>query len=315
MRLLPLLFLFFLIQCSPVSRSSLERPKLENGFEYYSASIDSLNKGAYSSALQLVKEAIKLNPNYAKFYLLEGDLYTELSSPKEALNSYLKAIKLRSSYVEAYFRIATIYEKEYKNYEEAIKYYRRSYAVDKSNRKLIINIGECYVSSGEITLAKHKAEEYKKIIESENKSLSFDYFYLNAKISYSQKDYAAAKSDLERAIKINPRHFDAKLLLVKCLFETDNPEEGLKYANELMKLNDTVGEVYYFRALYYFSRNKFKDSLGLFEQALALDGSLLKSHYYLGKIYEALGDKEKSLKHLQLFRQSMNQENNIIELR
>jgi tetratricopeptide (TPR) repeat protein len=314
MRLLPLLFLFFLFHCSPVSRSSLERPKLENGFEYYSASVDSMNKGAYVSALDLVKEAIKLNPNYAKFYLLEGDLYTELSNPQEALNSYLKATKLRSSYVEVFIRIATIYEKEYKNYDEAIKYYRRSYAVDKSNHNLLINIGECYLSSGEITLAKHKAEEYKKLIESENKLLNFDYFYLNAKISYLQKDYAAAKSDLERAIKLNPRHFDAKLLLVKCLFETDNPEEGLKYTNELMKLNDTVGEVYYFRALYYFSRNKFKDSLGLFEQALALDGSLLKSHYYLGKIYESLGDKEKSLKHLQLFRQSMNQENNIIEL-
>lgn len=314
MRSLPLLLLIFLVQCSPISRSSLERPKLQTGFEYYSASVDSMNTGDFISALELVKEAIKLNPNYAKFYLLEGNLYTELANPREALNSYRKATKLRSSYVEVYFRIATIHEKEYQDYDEAVKYYRRAYAVGKSNHNLLLNIGECYLASNEINLAKHKAEEYKKLIEAENKVLSFDYYHLNGKINYLQKNFSTAINNLEQAIRINPKQFNAKLLLAKCLFETDNPEEGLKYTNELMKLNDTVGELYYFRALYYYTKNKFQDSLGLFEQALSLDETLLKSHYYLGKIYELLGNQEKSLEHLQLFRQSMHQEEQIIEI-
>jgi tetratricopeptide (TPR) repeat protein len=305
MRLLPLLLLLFIVHCSPISRSSLEKPKLQNGFEYYAASVDSMNSGAFTFALELVKDAIKLNPNYAKFYLLEGDVYYKLGNPEEALNSYTHATQLRSSSVEAYLRIAKIYENEYKNYDEAIKYYRRSYAVNNSIHNILIDIGECYLSKNEINLARHKAEEYKKLIEAENKLLSFDYFYLNGKISYMQHDFDSAKLDFEQAVKIRPKHFDAKLLLVKCLFELDNQEAGLGHINELMKLNDTVGEIYYFRALYYFTKNKFNDALGLFEQALSLDESLLKSHYYLGKIYESLGDKEKSLEHLHLYRQTM----------
>ena len=308
MRLFYLLSIFFLVQCSPVSRSSLEKPKLQNGFEYYSASVDSMNSGAYTSALELVKDAIKLNPNYAKFRLLQGDIYYKQKNLEEALNSYNHALQLRSSSVEAYLRIAKIYEIEYKNYDEAIKFYRRAYAVNNSIHNILIDIGECYLSKNEITLAKNKAEEYKKLIEAENKLPNFEYFYLNGKINFQQHEFEAAKIDLEQSLKIQRKHFDAKLLLVKCLFELDNQEAGLSHINELMKLNDKVGDLYYYRALYYFTKNKFNDALGLFEQALALDETLLKSHYYLGKIYESLGDKEKSLKHLHMYRKTMEQQ-------
>jgi protein O-GlcNAc transferase len=305
MRLLFLSQLIFIVNCSPISRTSLEKPKLQNGFEYYSASVDSMNAGAYPSALGLVKEAINLNPNYAKFHLLEGDVYYKQKNLEAALNSYNEAIQLRSSSVEAYLRIANIYEIEYNNYDEAIKYYRRAYAVNNSIHIILIDIGECYLSKNEITLAKNKAEEYKKLVEAENKLPSFEYFYLNAKINFQQHKFEAAKLDLEQALKIKRKHFDARLLLIKCLFELDNQEAGLRHINELMKLNDKVGELYYYRAVYYFTKNKLDDALGLFEQALKLDEILLKSHYYLGKIYELQGDKEKSLKHLQMYRKTM----------
>ena len=310
MRWLFLLISFFLLYCSPISRSSLEKPKLQNGFEYYSASIDSLNAGSYTSALELAKKAIKLNPNYAKFYLLEGDVYYKLSNLEQALNSYMRATQLRSSSVEAYLRIANIYELEYKNYDEAIKYYRKSYAVNNSNHDILINIGECYLAKDEISIAKNKAEEYRNITEADNKFLSFDYYYLNGKINLIQHNNKEAKRDFEQALKINKNHFYAKLLLIKSLFELNELEEGLKYTNELMRVKNKVGELYFFRGLYYFLKNKNKDALGLFEQALNLDETLLKSHYYLGKIYESLGAKEKSLEHFRLYRKTMQIEEN-----
>jgi len=303
-----LIIVFFLVQCSPISRSSLEKPKLQNGFEYYSASVDSMNAGSYNSALELAKESIKLNPNYAKFYLLKGDVYYKLSNPEQALDSYMRATQLRSSSVEAYLRIANIYELEYNNYDEAIKYYRKSYAVNNSIHDILIDIGECYLAKDEIILAKNKAEEYKNLTEADNKLLSFDYYYLNGKINLSQHIYNEAKQDFEQALKINKKHFYAKLLLIKSLFELNKSEEGLRYTNELMQVDDKVGELYFFRGLYYFLKNKNKDALGLFEQALNLDDTLLKSHYYLGKIYESLGDKEKSLKHFRQYRKTMQNE-------
>jgi len=308
MRWLFLLIVFFLVHCSPISRSSLEKPKLQNGFEYYSASVDSMNIGSYTSALKLAKEAIKLNPNYAKFYLLEGDVYYKLSNPEQALDSYMHATQLRSSSIDAYLRIANIYELEYKNYDEAIKYYRKSYAVNNSIHDILIDIGECYLANDEITLAKNKAEEYKNLTIADNKLISFDYYYLNGKINLYQHNYEEAKQDFEQALKINKKHFYAKLLLIKSLFELNEPEKGLKFTNELMQVEDKVGELYFFRGLYYFLKNKNKDALGLFEQALSLDKTLLKSHYYLGKIFESLGEKEKSLEHFRLYRKTMQNE-------
>ena len=310
MRWLFLLFVLLLVHCSPISRSSLEKPKLQNGFEYYAASVDSMNTGSYISALDLVQDAIKLNPNYAKFYLLEGDVYYKLSNPESALKSYMQATQLRSSSDEAYLRIAKIYEIEYQNFEEAIKYYRKSYAVNNSFHDILIDIGECYFAMDEIILAKNKTIEYKNLVEAENKILSSEYFYLSGKINVAQYNYDKAKFDFEQVLKIHPDNFYAKLLLIKCLFELNQLEEGLRYTNDLMRVDDKVGELYYFRALYYYLKSKYSDALGLFEQALTLDESLLKSHYYIGKIYESLGNQEKSLKHLQLYRKTMQQEKN-----
>jgi len=310
MRWLFLLITFFLVYCSPISRSSLEKPKLQNGFEYYAASVDSMNVGSYTSALELVQDAIKLNPNYAKFYLLEGDVYYKLSNLELALKSYLHATQLRSSSVDSYLRIAKIHEIEYEDYDEAIKYFRRAYAVNNTLHDILIDIGECYLAKDEIILAKNKAEEYRNLTEANKKLLSFEYFYLNGKINIKLHKYEEGKLDFEQTLRIRPKHFYAKLLLVKCLFELNNLEEGLKYTNELLKVDNKVGELYYFRGLYYFLKNKFNDALGLFEQALILDETLLKSHYYIGKIFESKGDNEKSLQHLQLYRKTMQQEEN-----
>lgn len=305
MRYFFLLFLFIIVQCSPISRKSLEKPRLRNGFEYYSASIDSLNKGAYNSALQLVKESIKLNPHYAKFHLLEGDIYYKLENREAAINSYNQATTLRSSSSEAYLRIAKIYELDFKDYNEAIKFYRKAYAAENSSHQILIDIGECYFAQSEITLAENKAEEYKKLVEAENKIPIFEYFYLSGKINFNKHEFNSAITNLQQAIKIKPNHFDSKLLLVKCLFETGKQEDGLRHISALLKVNDKVGELYYYRAIYYFSKSKYEDAIGLFEQALNLDDTLLKSHYYLGKIYDALGDNEKSLHHLQMYRKAM----------
>ena len=313
MRLVLLLLSIFLVQCSPVSRESLERPKLKNGFEYYAASVDSLNSGSFNAALDLVNEAIKLNPRYSKFYLLQGDIYNQIDNKEAALKSYTNATKLRSASVEAYLRIANIYEKEYKNYDEAIKYYRKASSIDVTNYKLLLNIGECYLAKNEITLAKNKSEEYRNHVVAENKTPDFGYYYLIGRINYLQNNYTDAKSELLNALKLQPLHFDTKLLLIRTLFKLNELEKGLQYTNELLNQNDQVGELYYFRALYYFKKEKYDDALRLFNQALNLDQQLIKSHFYLGKIYEQTGDKEKSLYHLQLYRKSSKQDEYIID--
>jgi tetratricopeptide (TPR) repeat protein len=314
MRLILLILIFFLTHCSPVSRSSLERPKLKNGFEYYAASVDSLNAGALEDALDLSNEAIKLNPRYAKFHLLQGDIYFKLNNKEKALNSYSNATKLRSGYVEAYLRIAKIYEKEFYNYDEAIKYYRRANSIDASNFNILLNIGECYYLKNEIYLAKNKVEEYKNLTTSQQKPLSFDYYFLNGKIHYTLKEFSEARINFENALELQPKHFEAKLKLVRCLFKLEDYENGLTFTNNLLNQDDKVGELYYFRALYYFHKNKFNDALGLFNQALILDKDLYHSHLYLGKIYELQGDKEKSIHHLQLYRKSAPLEEHIIDL-
>lgn len=315
MRVGLILFCLLLIKCSfaPQKTLSVRLPD-KNAFEYYTESIDSVSSQSYESALKLIQQAIQLNPNFAKFYHLEGDIYIYLSQPDSALKSYLKATDRRSNSVDVYIKIATIYEQEFLDYDSAIAFYRRALAVDNSKLELLLNIASCYLENNQIQLAQAKVEEYQKLLEAENYQLSFDYYFLSGKIFYLQHDYDYALKLLNEAIHLKPKHFQSRLLFAKTLFKLEKYEEGLRHINQLLNYDNQVGELYFYRGVYYYHKKNFQDALTLFDIALKLDENLLEAHYYLGNIYEALKQFSEALTHYRKYRESMEKEESIIEI-
>lgn len=314
---LRLVFLFFLlvIKCSPVlHKSPPVEPVFKNAFEFYAQSLDSVSAQSYDSALQLIQKAIHLNPNFAKFYHLEGDIYYQLSLPDSALKSYMIAVNKRSNAVDVYIKIANIYEKDFSDFDSAITFYRRALAVEKSKLELLLKIGYCYLENNQIHLAQAKVEEYRKLKESANLTLSFEYYFLSGRIYYNLHDYDYALILLKEAIRLIPEHFQSNLLYAKTLFKLEKYEEGLRYINQLLKYDDQFGELYFYRAVYYYNKKNFQDALTLFELALQLDENLLESHYYLGNLYAEMQNFSRALNHYRKYRESMQKEESVIEI-
>jgi tetratricopeptide (TPR) repeat protein len=77
------------------------------------------------AAIEALKKAIELKPDYAKAYRSLGINYYHKDNVTEAVKQLLKAIEIDPKYLQAYIDLAEIYKAQ-KNYPEAIKYFERA---------------------------------------------------------------------------------------------------------------------------------------------------------------------------------------------
>ena len=84
-------------------------------------------KKDFSSALDFINKAIKINPNFAEAYNERGNTLNELKQLQLAIKSYDQAIKLNPKYADAYYNKGLVLhelkriELAIENYDQAIK--------------------------------------------------------------------------------------------------------------------------------------------------------------------------------------------------
>ena len=84
-------------------------------------------KKDFSSALDFINKAIKINPNFAEAYNEQGNALNELKQLQLAIKSYDQAIKLNPKYTDAYYNKGLVLhelkriELAIENYDQAIK--------------------------------------------------------------------------------------------------------------------------------------------------------------------------------------------------
>ena len=93
--LISVVLLFILFSCSRYKLEKFEQDK--NAFEIYHESVSSLDSGKVSLALEKIKQAINLNPNFAQFYLQRGLIYFEKGEIDSAMQRAIAVMKMRGS--------------------------------------------------------------------------------------------------------------------------------------------------------------------------------------------------------------------------
>ena len=81
----------------------------------------------FSTALDFINKAIKINPNFAEAYNEQGNALNELKKLEEAIKSYNNAININPKYADAYYNKGLVFhelkklESAVQNYDKAIK--------------------------------------------------------------------------------------------------------------------------------------------------------------------------------------------------
>jgi len=295
-----IIYLSLMIGCAPYSlpenRTYSEK---DDPYIYYAESIEAYDAKDYQVALQKIDQALTLNENLAQFFQLKGDIYRSLGENGKAIDVYKIAIKKRSNFVEVHESIAHIYEGQ-KQYDEAIRYYKRSVGLDPSKIDIILKIVNCYIQWNEMDVAEHQLNSYKKSALEQKKPFSERYYVLRGEILFLTKRYEESLTVLK---EVSQSDSLALYLSGKNYYALNDFSTGVTYFNKLLSEDKDNGSWYFYRGIYFFNQMDYTDAKGQFEYGLTLDETLYETHYYLGKIFLDEGNEASALKEFRFFRQ------------
>lgn len=161
----------------------------------------------FDSAIKNYRKAIELVPDFKDAYNNLANCYKEKNDIESTLECYKKAIEINEDFKPSYKNMGCTLQ-ELKRYEEAIKCYKRgleSSIMPELNKELYANMGSCYDSLKEFSIA----ETYcKKSIENDE---NFHVGYFNLGNIYHQtKKLEESIALYDHVLKNNPGSADDK---------------------------------------------------------------------------------------------------------
>jgi|YNPMSStandDraft_2_1061718.scaffolds.fasta_scaffold12330_3 tetratricopeptide (TPR) repeat protein len=168
------------------------------------AALNALQRGDYSSALNIYSKFLQSNEKYAPAFYGRAIANYKLKNYKAALEDANKAIDLDINYADAHF-IAGLATIELNDYQNAIKFFTRAIELLPNNAKYIYSLANAYYFS---QMDEDAIQQYTRAIELEP---SFAPAYYGRGIAYYMANkFPQAKLDLEQYLAMDDRNVDLK---------------------------------------------------------------------------------------------------------
>jgi tetratricopeptide (TPR) repeat protein len=193
----------------------------------------------------------------AEQLLLEAEKYDRLGQYEKGIEILNEAIRIEPDYLGAYINRGT-YKSSLERYKDAITDYKKVLELDPDNTLATYNIGNSYRISGNLNKAKKfydltlksKGGELITIDYVPNsiidKSLydvpSSEIYYHRGLVYYDLLDYEKAYSDFTKSLKKNYEPADNNYMIGACAFMLGNTELACKHYKIAMELGDKLAK-------------------------------------------------------------------------
>ncbi len=261
-------------------------------------SAEHLKLGQLNEAIEYAEDAIEQDPKFEEGYLLLGGLYTSLRMYQKATNQYLKLLEINPQHLEAYLHMGALFaeQQEYKKAESIFL----KIAKDPNNPQPHLPyyyLGRIYSEQIEqsksfITKAKKAYQESLRLkANDENSMLAL--ISLHEEGGNLQKALQLAHSFQER---FGPRPLIAKYLSMVYL-EQEVHDKAIVQLRYLEAFDPSDLKIKLQLALILTKQQRFREAIDTFQRILKIAPQSDKAQFYLGAIYEELGDTSSSIKH------------------
>jgi predicted O-linked N-acetylglucosamine transferase (SPINDLY family) len=254
-----------------------------------------LNK-KYTEAIKLSETLISDNPNHLIAIKVLGSSLKAIGQVHKAINIQIQATIIAPNDFEVNFNLANTY-REIEDFNQAIKYYRKSLEIDDRNYICLNNLGLAYKNNNNFDLA---VKTFKKSILL-NKKYS-DPLYNLGNLYSEVGNIVEAESYYKKCINIDPKHYKSLFNLALLKQNNGSLNEAEIYFNKCLNVNPkyppglaSLGKLYLtlkkpIKAIKFISRAvEYNKNNGV------IYGMLAGSYNYLGFFDEAILNYKKAV--------------------
>jgi tetratricopeptide (TPR) repeat protein len=216
-------------------------------------------------AEQAIKKGISVNPNAALGYLEYGRFLTFLERAPEAETQFKKAVEVEPKNIEARQSIAEFYLAE-RQLDKAEQCYQQFVAAQENSPESRLELGNFYAAVGRDDDA---IRIFSDIID--EKPSYARARYRVSEIYLERKDRANVLEQTEELLKLNDNDAEALMLRARVRLQENKPEEAVKDLEEVLKKQPSQ-----INALFYITQARL--ALGQIDEARAFIGDLEKYH-------------------------------------
>jgi tetratricopeptide (TPR) repeat protein len=209
----------------------------------YSLSAIALQQGQYDVAVQLIKEAIAVNPRAAKFHNSLGVVSMALGKPEQAIAAYKRALTVKPDYAAAYKNMGNALLSQGR-YDEAIVSYKSALRFRPNAAQIYNRLGAVLDEQGCYGAA---VESYRRALQ-----LKPDYVEACNNLALAlraQGEFAEAIELLERAIQLRPRCANLYYNLAGAQRDFGMCEEAVANYDRAIGLEPGHGQAHFNRAI------------------------------------------------------------------
>ena len=243
----------------------------------------------YQTAIELLKQAIKIKPEFIEAHNNLGNAFQELGKYQEAASCYQRAIKLNPEYVEAQYNLGKVFQ-ELGKYQEAASVYQKVIQIDFKYIKAHNNLGNVFQELGK----NQEAEScYRRAIQL-NPEYAEAYNNLANVLQEMDKNKEAV-SCYRRAIQLNPEYVEAHYNLGFVYQELGKNQEAESCYRRAIKLNPEYVEAHYNLGFVYQELGKYQEAASVYQKVIQIDFKYIKAHNNLGLVYQELGKYQEAV--------------------
>lgn len=236
--------------------------------------LDDLN---YIDAVQYFSRAIMSDKNNSLYYYNLGNAYFFNGWIKEAITSYLNAIKYNCDNLDYRYSLAYLY------------YNIKAFDKCKSEVKYILSINENHYKTRTLeALLKFENKDFlgaEQILLTNIKSGDNDSF-TNISLAqvYSELSmYDKAEKLVEKILKKNSDNLDYKCELAKIYIKEGKYNKALEITNKIIETNENYIKAYILSAESEFYLKNYEESKSYSQNAISLDINYAKGYFWLAK--------------------------------
>ncbi|MEM7113548.1 MAG: protein kinase [Chloroflexota bacterium] len=250
---------------APTSASSVEAT--DHTIEEHLAQAQILlDEGSLYGAIEEATEALAHDDNNAYAYRIRGFAHTRVGSYDLAFADLTRAIELDPNEPAPYVELGFLEINQRTDYETGISHFSQAIALEDNNEWARAGRCEAYGRAGRSEEARPDCERCLEI-NNENSSCLLSQGYVLRDL----QEYEQAAAVWEQLLPLSPSDGYLRQELAQLyLWNLENSEQALIYANEAIELNDQEPYFYHIRGNAHVARQNTEEAIADFEKMLAL---------------------------------------------